>query len=225
MLRLCSMADKQFFIPCSDVKDFIKRNYDLWHQYAVGEGFIPEKDIVIAFINGHVRTSGDWEVAAFQNRGSMYAMGVEAQAPGVGGVVASASTEHHIRSPVGHRSGPLIASSSIEQAGGPESSTTSDSRLAKDQTVFLKYYRVKRIIFGIKRILAAAGPDDIDGDRTGDGEEIIIQHPDDDGDTPEVISTSSVVHFISDTLPAILRRPSGCAFGLHIGGESVRSWN
>lgn len=174
--------------PSRSLASYIRTHIDKWHAFALLCDFdIPKENLY--FISGMIKTSY-WGMGAFLGNGSSCEASVFAEA----GSLAHASftlrrTRDHASEPE-FRSGPSAESerpgqpppsplppsdSHVETSSIGRSSIDSESirtRELMDQCIFFHYYKVKKRWWYNKVIRAAAGPDERDPDRSGDGGDI-----------------------------------------------------
>ncbi|KAH8117720.1 hypothetical protein DFH11DRAFT_854157 [Phellopilus nigrolimitatus] len=145
------------FIKCEDavrmkaMKDYIGKNCDSWHKFAISEGRdIQLHDLIL--VTGCDLTT-DWAMATFNERSS----GVEVSFE-VGGPVASAGFsiwgEWSSTVDIPYRCGPILTNSALK------------SPLTEqfNQCVFIRGFRKARRLPWFKKLYAAAEPKDFDGE-------------------------------------------------------------
>ena len=183
-------AEKNQLLASQSLIPFIRHNIDRWHEYAQTKFDLLIAREQIIFISGVTKTE-DWGLGAFVNQAKGGEVAFTAQVPFFQGTfsVQKQKTQtgniqyrakplddaRSVRSP--RASLDVVEAAGAEAGAGPSSpapgSTSSLTTPPKrDQTLFFHYYKMKAR-WWVKRIIkAAAGPDERDPDRSGDGEDI-----------------------------------------------------
>ena len=141
---------------------YMRRHHTSWHAFARQKG-IAVRDSDIILVSGWVKTS-DWALAAVISYGRLHDISFSA------GVSGFASATFRVVSQ-------LNAQASIEQRRGPSRTqhVEPEGADAKDQCVFLRYYKQKTRLLGSSKIVSL--PLDLSGsdDGTEDGRKSDIQ--------------------------------------------------
>ncbi|CCM05272.1 uncharacterized protein FIBRA_07484 [Fibroporia radiculosa] len=179
-------ATREELHPSRRMANYMSRNLQSWHDFATSETV--DVDIAledIMFVRGWVKTT-QWAVAAITHEGRAAKLSIDGNFAGIAGAgisveMARATSRHYA-----FRSGPPEAQrQQISQSGSPfgkpksnkskkkqqqqqlqqtheESSSAPTPVLEMNQCVFLHYYKMKRRFLGIKKMEAAAEPQNLD---------------------------------------------------------------
>ena len=194
-------AEKTMMHASVKLAPFIRNSIDKWHEYVATEHDLEIAKDQIIFVSGVIKTE-DWGLGAFMSQAKGGAVSFSAQVPFFQGAF-SAQVQDGRATNVQTRTKPQPSNASfvsksdslIEGAGGSTAPSTSSqgysgvqtTDVKRDQTLFFHYYKIKsRFWFRKGVIQAAAGPDERDPDRTGDGEHAGTgSHPNEDMDVVE----------------------------------------
>ena len=133
------------------------RQHEQWCNYVrdVLKQVVNPEDVFV--VSGWVKTSADWAVAAFSNFVSKHYASVEGQAGGFVGFGLFRSRARAHSGPKMHRQGSKY----------PRDEGRTLAELAKDQSIFLQRYKLKRRFLVLKTIVAGAGYDRLPGPERG----------------------------------------------------------
>ncbi|KAI1790665.1 WD40 repeat-like protein [Ganoderma leucocontextum] len=190
-------AEKSEMLASHTLVPFIRNKIDGWHEHVQIQHDLDIAREQLVFVSGVTKTE-DWGLGAFVSHARGGEVAFTAQAPFFQGAF-SVQKQRAQTGNIQHRARPLSddassirsARPSIEggdtSAPGPSSSegygSTASIGVKRDQTLFFHYYKMKARWWMKRIIKAAAGPDERDPDRTGDGEDMAVGLPmDDEGD-------------------------------------------
>lgn len=182
-------------MPCTSITQYIKQNHDSWYAFAINQDTYgldckPE-DIIL--VRGTIKTSA-WAVAAFIESGNhVHDVSFSGQVGPFADAGFNWASQQSRQSSFEYRTGP----SRIKRTHSPRPSISSETAVApsvksgklelpelevaatmssdvvpgdtKDQTVFLGYYKVKRRMWLGKKVVAAAGAEELPPDTSGQG--------------------------------------------------------
>lgn len=211
-------ADREVLHPSKSLIPYIKNNIENWHRLANTLDLELKKEDLI-FIAGTVKTN-DWGVGAFLSNGHSCEAYVQTSA----GPLAQASFKMKIvkgnyantdwrTRPADDDDDEATASSSrltvqsdtASSIGRPslDSRSSTRSRTQKDQALFLNYYQMKKRIWRLKVMRAAAGPDKRDYDNTGDGADTAVLAESSDELEPEILHDGKVRKYRCDAIDLV----------------------
>ncbi|GJE97253.1 hypothetical protein PsYK624_134690 [Phanerochaete sordida] len=147
VLALKSQAQEQTIYENLDLKQYVLRHHDSWCMYVRDVLRHGVKPSAVVMISGWVKTSPDWAVAAFNNTSSSSRASLKGGAGGSAGV--NVGLEHACSedgSPM-HREG--------EHYEAEEPNPTTPR--ARDQSIFIKRFKIRRRIWVVRTIVAGAG--------------------------------------------------------------------
>lgn len=203
--------------PSKSLIPYIKNNIENWHRLANTLDLELKKEDLI-FIAGTVKTN-DWGVGAFLSNGHSCEAYVQTSA----GPLAQASfkmkivkgnyanTDWRTRPADDDDDDEATASSSrltvqsdtASSIGRPSLDSRSSTRTQKDQALFLNYYQMKKRIWRLKVMRAAAGPDKRDYDNTGDGADTAVLAESSDELEPEILHDGKVRKYRCDAIDLV----------------------
>ncbi len=189
-------ADKSQMLASNSLIPFIRHNIDRWHEYVQSKHDLQIAREQIIFVSGVTKTE-DWGLGAFVSHSKGGEVAFTAQTPFVQGTFkvqkqrAQTGNIQYRARPFADDAGSIRSARRSLDGGDTLGAGPSDQGLGstaslaapvkRDQTLFFHYYKMKAR-WWIRRIIrAAAGPDERDPDRTGDGEDLALQM-EDDGD-------------------------------------------
>ncbi|GJE97235.1 WD40 repeat domain-containing protein [Phanerochaete sordida] len=181
VLALKSEAHAQTIFENIDLKEYVLRHHDSWCTYVRDVLRQNVKPSAIVMVSGWVKTDPDWAAAAFSNVSSRRGASLTAGAGSSASVDAGFEQTDSVDGPEMHRHGEHYLGLGPGTPGLP----------ARDQSVFLKRYKVRRRLGIVRTVVAGAGyhrlPRGSDG-RGGDDDEHVERGMDlDEGESePEV---------------------------------------
>ncbi|EKM58848.1 uncharacterized protein PHACADRAFT_248945 [Phanerochaete carnosa HHB-10118-sp] len=144
LLHLKSEAYTERLYQNRRIEAYMIHEHERWCSYVkdgVGHRVEPE-DIVL--ISGWVKTPADWATAAFSNTSKTYEMSLAGQIGQIVGAKLSGSRTRTQSGPKAHRRGTKYSK------GAGRNST-------KDQSVFVKRYKIKKMLGILRVLIAGAG--------------------------------------------------------------------
>ncbi|EKM59058.1 uncharacterized protein PHACADRAFT_86540 [Phanerochaete carnosa HHB-10118-sp] len=207
VLALKSQAYAESIFENLVLKKYIMRNHDKWYAYVkgvLGQDIKPE-DIVV--VRGWVKTEADWAAAAFSNTSTSSSVSLEGQVGGVAGLDMGTSYTSSMTGPMVQRQGEYLEDTSVPHP--PEAK--------RDQSVFVRRFKMRRRFGFLKKIVAGAGyhrlpdPGDARGGSGGGG--IMAQGVGgvDEASEPEFEGESTVYDPLDILIDYIFEvRPTSC---------------
>lgn len=156
LLILKTPASQEVVHPNRAFRDYMRVHHASWCEFARARGLDIDPDHII-LVRGWVKTAA-WAVAAFTDSGKNHEVNFDASAGPFAKASFSVSYSSAVSMSVEHRTGPA------KHIGVTSPYNTGETQPPRDQCVFLSYYEMKsRVIWGKKKIKAAAEPlDDFD---------------------------------------------------------------
>ncbi|GJE94286.1 WD40 repeat domain-containing protein [Phanerochaete sordida] len=179
LLVLQSEASSESVFESRRLKEYMYRQHAAWSHYVretLGHE-VKEEDIVL--VGGWVKTSADWAAMAFSNLVTKHYASVKGKAVGLFGLELFGTRAKDQAGPPALRQGTAYSENPGNQPANAD----------RDQSVFLRRYKIKRRLVVLKTIVASAGYDRLPrGDDEGESqhgtrsaEEIIQADPSDNG--------------------------------------------
>ncbi|EKM49129.1 uncharacterized protein PHACADRAFT_154680 [Phanerochaete carnosa HHB-10118-sp] len=167
------------------LKKHIVQNHGRWCAYVKDELFkdVNPEDIVV--VSGWVKTRANWAVIAFGSTSTTSSASAEGHVGGVAGVAAGGSHSRSVTGPRMERQGQsyLSKASSPQCAGGK-----------RDQSVFVKRYKMLKRLGFLRKVVAGAGHDRLSGSgdgRSGSGAEGVTAQEGGDGEKADILGPRS----------------------------------
>ncbi|KAI0937984.1 hypothetical protein AcV7_003303 [Taiwanofungus camphoratus] len=160
ILVLKDSATREEMHPSRKMKNYMFKNIQSWHSFAVDKLDVEIELEGIMFVRGWVKTT-EWAVAAVLHEGRSAKVSFN----GDFGLPAEASFEfsasQEVSASYAHRSGPPRKKKEKGEKSKAKKNSLDAEPYKADQCVFLHYYKLKkRRFFGPKRLEAAAEPRD-----------------------------------------------------------------
>ncbi|GJE97248.1 hypothetical protein PsYK624_134640 [Phanerochaete sordida] len=147
VLALKSEAQEQTIFENLDLKQYVLQHHESWCTYVRDVLRLPVKPAAIVMVSGWVKTGPDWAVAAFSSSSSSTSASLKG---GVGGSAGAGAGGEHTSSEDGspmHREGEQYAAKDPEPA----------APRARDQSIFIKRFKVRRRLGIVRTVVAGAG--------------------------------------------------------------------
>ncbi|KZT65351.1 hypothetical protein DAEQUDRAFT_768920 [Daedalea quercina L-15889] len=177
-------AESMQLLPNSLLPKYMSRNHPYWHEFATEKAQLDLKEEDIILVGGWVKTAR-WAVAAFAEGGREVEVSFGAGHAALADASFSITAKHGLSRTWYQHFGPI---SDVDASN--DGMSTSATRQAQDQCVFLHYYKSKRRL-GIfhkflPKAIAAAGEPREENARDGYGS----GPPEDDDTCPAIIADS-----------------------------------
>lgn len=141
------------FVSNYAFRDYIQRNHSLWCDFAKNKGYLLQPSSIV-LISGWLKTS-EWALATFSNPGRSHSISFCANAGSYASANFNFSTEENVQMSVDKRAGPPK----------PASNHLSTSSTPNDQSLFIRYYKMKSFPLGISRVVTHPDSKDVQGDQ------------------------------------------------------------
>lgn len=147
VLALRSEAHAQTIFENIDLKQYVLRHHESWCAYVRDVLRQSVKPSAIVMVSGWVKTGPDWAAAAFRNTSSRRSVSAKTSAGGSASVDAGFEHTDSVDGPTMHRHGEKYLDAGL---GNP-------ALRARDQSVFIKRYKVRRRLGIVRAVIAGAG--------------------------------------------------------------------
>ena len=203
-----AFAEETMMHSSTRLVPFIKNNIDRWHEHAIANDELRCAKKEIIFVCGMIKTD-DWGLGAFTNWEKGDIVSFVGQVPFCEGAFSAHAQDGRVAN-VETRTKPRPSNASFASRPNPLAEGTRGSMapsrtsqsdsvvqmadVKRDQTLFLHYYKIKNRFWLLDKVMrAAAGPDERDSDRTGDGEhDAVGVHPNEATDGEKGLAVDEV---------------------------------